>query len=113
MPEFLIDANLPSKIKIWESERFIHVSAIQPDWNDDDIWEYAKKNNLCIITKDKDFLLYQLANGSPPNVVHIKFGNLKLNQFISIIENCWSEVEELLQHHTLLNIYFDKIEAIK
>jgi predicted nuclease of predicted toxin-antitoxin system len=113
MPEFLIDVNLPSKVQIWQSERFIHVSSINAYWSDTEIWEYAKANNLTIINKDKDFLIYQLANGTPPKIVHIKFGNLKLKDFILMIESSWKEVEILLKDHSLINIYIDKIEAIK
>jgi predicted nuclease of predicted toxin-antitoxin system len=113
MPEFLIDANLPAKVKVWESERFVHVSSINAAWNDDEIWNYAKTNNLSIISKDKDFLIYQLANGAPPKIIHIKFGNIRLKEFISIVENCWPETENLLNTHSLINIYSDKIEAIK
>ena len=113
MPDFLIDANLPAKISIWQNQRFIHINTLDPYWDDEAIWQYAKTNNLTIISKDKDFLLHQLLKGTPPKVIHIKFGNLKLNDFISIIENCWNEVELLLINHTLINIYSDKIEAIK
>jgi predicted nuclease of predicted toxin-antitoxin system len=113
MAEFLIDANLPAKIKVWKSNRFIHVSSINANWNDNEIWKYAKENGLSIINKDKDFLTYQLANGFPPKIVHIKFGNLKLKEFISVIDNCWREVENLLESHIIINIYLNKIEAIK
>ncbi len=58
MPEFIIDANLPAKIKVWQNSRFIHVSSINASWSDDEIWMYAKKNDLSIIAKDKDFLIY-------------------------------------------------------
>jgi predicted nuclease of predicted toxin-antitoxin system len=105
MPEFLIDANLPAKIKVWGSDRFIHVSEINAGWNDDEIWKYAKENDLSIITKDKDFLIYQLTNGFPPKIVHIKFGNLKLKEFISVIESCLQGAENLLNSHALINIY--------
>jgi|SRR5579871_2258043 len=88
MPEFLIDANLPIKVGIWQSERFIHVFTLNLNWSDAEIWEYAKKNNLTIISKDKDFLVYQLANGAPPKIIHIKFGNLRLKEFISVVESC-------------------------
>ena len=113
MPDFLIDVNLPAKINIWQSERFIHVSTLDPSWDDEVVWQFAKTNNLTIISKDKDFLIQQLIKGTPPKVVHIKFGNLKLDDFISVIETCWNEVELLLVNHTLINIYSDKIEAIK
>jgi predicted nuclease of predicted toxin-antitoxin system len=113
MPEFLIDANLPAKIKVWENNRFLHAITINPNWADKDIWQYAKENNLTIVSKDKDFLLLQFQHGSPPKIVHIKFGNIKLSDFITIIETCWVEVEALLSNHTIINIYSDKIEAIK
>jgi len=67
MPDFLIDANLPVKISIWESERFIHVSNIDPSWDDETLWQYAKTNNLTIISKDKDFLVYESSRVTPYN----------------------------------------------
>ncbi len=36
-----------------------------------------------------------------------------MKEFISIIEGCWHEAENLLKTHALINIYIDKIEAIK
>jgi predicted nuclease of predicted toxin-antitoxin system len=113
MPDFLIDANLPAKISIWQNQRFIHINTLDPYWDDEAIWQYAKTNELTIISKDKDFLIQQLLKGTPPKIVHIKFGNLKLIDFISVIETCWDEVELLLNNHTLINLYSDRIEAIK
>ena len=109
MPDFLIDANLPAKISIWENERFVHVSNIDPFWDNEAIWQYAKKNNLVIISKDKDFLFYQLLKGSPPKIVHIKFGNLKLNDFTALIEKYRSRVESLFTHN-LINLYPDALK---
>ena len=113
MPEFIVDANLPNSISIWNNVRFEHVLNINPLWNDDEIWDYAKANNLVIITKDKDFSVKQILKGSPPKIVHIKFGNLKLVEFIRVINTCWAKVETLLQQHSTINIYKDSIEAIK
>ncbi len=113
MPEFIVDANLPFRISKWQSERFEHVLKIDPLWEDDEIWNYASKNNLIIITKDKDFRLKQLIAGSPPKVIHIKFGNLILAEFEKIIISCWDQVEELIKTHSLVNIFQYNIEAIK
>lgn len=113
MPDFLIDANLPSKVNVWQNDRFIHVMNIDPSWSDDKIWEYATANKLTIISKDKDFLVQQILKEFPPKVVHIKFGNIKLSDFIAIIDGCWTEVEALLATYTLINIYADRIEAIR
>lgn len=63
MHEFIIDANLPFKISKWQGDRFVHVLKIDPLWEDNEIWDYARKNNLIIVTKDKDFLLKQLIHG--------------------------------------------------
>lgn len=113
MPEFIVDANLPNSISIWSNGRFEHVLNINPLWDDEEIWDYAKKNNLIIITKDKDFSVKQILKGSPPKIIHIKFGNLKLAEFIRIINTCRAKVETLLQQHSIINIYKNSIEAIK
>lgn len=93
---YLIDANLPFRVPVWQNDAFLFVVKMNPDWNDEEIWEYAKENSLVIVTKDKDFLVKQAIAGAPPNVVHIKFGNLKLYDFINRIETVWPEVENLL-----------------
>jgi predicted nuclease of predicted toxin-antitoxin system len=113
MPEFIIDANLPFDLEIWKNENFVFVLKINPFWNDDEIWNYARLNNLVIVTKDKDFILKQVLDGSPPKIVHIKFGNLKLNDFIYRIQFVWNKVEVLLETHTIVNVYLTKVEAIK
>lgn len=104
---------LPSKIQCWSGGAFVHVLKINPQWNDSDIWTYAKQHEFTIVTKDKDFTVKQLIEGSPPKIVHIKFGNVKFNDFANRIETIWKEVEGLLQNHSVINIFLDKIEAIR
>jgi predicted nuclease of predicted toxin-antitoxin system len=113
MPEFIVDANLPFRILKWQNDLFEHVLNINPLWNDQEIWRYAKANNLIIITKDKDFRLMQIMQGSPPKIIHIKFGNLKLSEFEEVINTCWAQVAELIKTHSVINIYQNTIEAIK
>jgi len=36
------------------------------------VWNYAKSNNLHIISKDKDFNNIQITEGFPPKIVWIK-----------------------------------------
>jgi len=57
MLKYLIDANLPYYFGLWNSPEFIHIHDIDETWSDDNIWEFAKENNLIIITKDADFSL--------------------------------------------------------
>lgn len=112
-PAFLIDANLPLKVACWTGPRFLHVHELGARWSDAEIWSYARQHHLTIVSKDKDFLLLQIKEGSPSQLVHIKFGNLKFTQFIERIEVVWPSVESMLEHHSVINIYSDKIEAIK
>lgn len=110
---YLIDADILFRVPLWQNEAFLFVVKIAPAWDDEEIWAFAKENRLAIVTKDKDFIVKQAIAGAPPNVVHIKFGNLKLADFINRIEAVWGDVKILLQTHTIINIYTDKLEAIK
>ncbi len=84
--KFIIDANLPFHVSVWGNSSFVFVLRINPSRDDEAIWAYAAQNELIIVTKDKDFLVKQAIAGSPPKVVHIKFGNLKLKSFVERIE---------------------------
>ncbi|CAN5334724.1 hypothetical protein BH20ACI1_BH20ACI1_03450 [soil metagenome] len=113
MKKYLIDANLPSKIKIWQSEEFEFVTNINDEWSDSEIWNYAKANNLTIVTKDANFSHRSMVSSSPPKVIHIKIGNLKLRDFESAVNKVWEKAEKLSENHKLVNVFLDRIEAIE
>lgn len=71
MQRFLIDVNLPRKFRVWHSENFIHQAVLNPFAADADIWEYAKKLDLTIVTKDSDFSGRVLLFGASPRVIHL------------------------------------------
>lgn len=113
MTKFLIDANLSYYFSIWNNDKFIHVKDINDSWTDEMIWNYAKENDLIIVSKDSDFLYKALTKGPPPKIIHIKFGNMKIKEFHQIIQNLWVEIEQQIQNCNILNIYRDRIESIK
>ena len=76
MKKFLIDVNLPYYFSLWKGTDYIHQRDIDAKMKDSEIWQYAKDNNLTIITKDSDFSERIILNSPPPKVIHIKFGNL-------------------------------------
>ena len=86
---------------------------IDPKAKDEQIWEYAKQHNLTIITKDSDFFNRILVSFPPPKVIHIKFGNLKMNEFHSLISNNWQEILELSKVNKLVNVYKESLEGIE
>ena len=98
MKKYLVDANLPSKIKIWQTDEFEFVGQINDEWTDGEIWNYAKQNNLTIISKDSDFSHRIIVSRPPPKIIHIKIGNMKLKDFSLAIENFWTRAEKSPKH---------------
>lgn len=43
--------------------------------SDADVWEYAKRNGLTIVTKDSDYHQLSFLLGAPPKVVWLRLGN--------------------------------------
>jgi predicted nuclease of predicted toxin-antitoxin system len=44
------------------------------------VWDYAKSNNLMIVSKDSDMHDLSLVFGSPPKVIWIRIGNCSTSQ---------------------------------
>ncbi len=113
MPKYLIDVNLPRCFSLWSSEDFIHQVDINDEWTDKQIWEYAKENDLTIITKDADFSNRIIFSEPPPKVVHIRFGNMKMREFHTALTTIWGDIVDLNKTHKLVNVFRDRIEAIE
>ncbi|CAM2851102.1 Predicted nuclease, contains PIN domain, potential toxin-antitoxin system component [Flavobacterium succinicans] len=113
MLKFLIDVNLPYHLSIWNSDYFIHQKNINDEWFDEQIWVYAKENNLTIITKDVDFSNKMMLSNPPPKVIHIRFGNMKMKDFHENICKVWDSVVEMNARHKLVNVFKDRIEGIE
>lgn len=113
MAKFLIDANLPYRFSLWKDDDYIHQFDLGDEWTDKQIWHYARENNLTIITKDADFSNRIIFHKPPPKVIHIRFGNMKMNDFFPAITKIWKDVIELSETHKLVNVFRDRIEAIE
>ena len=53
--DFLVDVNLPKMFSFFNYSNFAHIVDINPMMTDDEVWNYALKNNQVILTKDADF----------------------------------------------------------
>lgn len=49
------------------------------------IWEYAKVNELTIVTKDDDFRQRSFVHGAPPKVVWLQLGNCSTDEVSSAL----------------------------
>lgn len=112
MIEFLIDVNLPHEIRPWHDKRFQHVREINDEWSDRQIWQYAKEKGLTIITKDADFSNRIITADPPPKVIHLKVGNMRLNEFRHFIFTNWEKMELMSIAHKLVDVYIDRIIGI-
>ena len=76
----LLDANLSwrsvATLKDYFDDCF-HVDNIglNVPAKDKEIWEYAQKHGLLIITNDEDFLNLSILKGFPPKIILLKTGN--------------------------------------
>lgn len=111
MKKYLIDANLPYYFELWNSEEYIHVFDINDEMTDEEIWKYAKSMNLTIITKDADFSNLALYE-SRTKVIHLKIGNMRMNELYAFLNSNWEEIEKVSNSHFLTNVYPDRIEGI-
>ena len=81
MNGFLFDENLPAEIRFTPTFPVIHVSVLGNSPSDTQIWQYAKRNGLAIVSKDADFSDRLMIDASPPKVVHLRFGNMRQRDF--------------------------------
>ncbi|WP_326936583.1 DUF5615 family PIN-like protein [Flavobacterium sp. PL11] len=77
------------------------------------MWNYAKENNLTIISKDSDFSNKIIMSSPPPKVIHIRFGNIKMNQFYNAVSKLWDDVVEMNEGYKLVNVFQNRIEGIQ
>ena len=67
--------------------------------DDNEVWEYAKKNQYTIVSKDSDFHEKSLLKGFPPLslriVVWIRRGNCSIQQIEDILKNHLTDIEKL------------------
>ncbi|MDF0644665.1 MAG: DUF5615 family PIN-like protein [Nitrospira sp.] len=77
--KFLVDANLPPGLATWlceHAQESIHVCD-QPGLTFDDraVFEFARRNDYIIMTKDEDFATLATLVDGPASVVWLRLGN--------------------------------------
>lgn len=113
MPRYLIDVNLPYYFSLWRGPDYVHQRDIDDAWLDAQAWNYARQQDLTIVSKDADFSARVLVEAPPPRVIHIRFGNLKMREFHQRISAIWPAACELSARCRLVNVFEDRIEGIE
>ncbi len=106
MSEFLIDANLPKRLRFWHDD----ACEFLPDHT---IWRYARERKLTIVTKDHDFEQLALAEGSP-TVILLCAGPMSRRELWQLLEKWWLLACEASRQPgcRLVRIYPGFIESI-
>lgn len=113
MKGFLFDENLPINIQFSPSLPVEHVTDLGESLSDTEIWEYAKANDLAVVTKDADFSDRIIISEPPPRIIHLRFGNMRKRDFHAFLARVWPRLEVLIKTHKLVNVYLDSIESIE
>ncbi len=45
-------------------------------------------------------------------MVHLRFGNLRKNDFHALLDRVWPQIETLLKSHKLVNVHADRLEGV-
>jgi predicted nuclease of predicted toxin-antitoxin system len=110
---YLLDENVPTCLTFKSSLPIHHARELGPSLSDTALWQLAQVSEYVIVTKDTDFSNRIMLANPPPWVVHLRVGNVKRRDFHAFLARVWPQVEGLLPAHKLINVYLDRIEAIR
>jgi predicted nuclease of predicted toxin-antitoxin system len=99
---FWIDAQINPALAPWLTETFgvtAHsVGALgYREATDESIWAAAKHANVCVVTKDADFLRLLERSGPPPSVLWITCGNTSNAKLRQLFERTFRQALALLE----------------
>jgi predicted nuclease of predicted toxin-antitoxin system len=109
MSKYLIDANLPYRLQVFNSIDFVFSRDFGIEKDDLIIWNYAKEHKLTIITRDFDFCQLLLSHGFPPRIIWIRLHGIKTKQLGQILLKHWPEIATLSSEHGLVEVLETKL----
>ena len=85
----------------------VHVQSVGLDRADDRaVWDFARSQNLAIVTKDADFLESSLIAGVPPRIIWIRRGNCSTSDIEAILRRHSDEALQLMQGDEVALVLF-------
>ncbi|MFK7946003.1 MAG: DUF5615 family PIN-like protein [Saprospiraceae bacterium] len=98
----LLDANLSWRLAKTLSDVFyyiVHVDKVDlpVPAKDMEIWEYAKKHDLMIVTNDEDYYYLLSQKGFPPKVILLRMGNQSTKEITKVLTKHQQEILDLYE----------------
>lgn len=95
--KLLFDENLSPKLPRLLADLFpdsLHVREVGMKATDDPVvWDYAKENDLMIVSKDADMHDLSLVFGNPPKVIWLQLGNCSTRQVEESLRRDFAVIE--------------------
>lgn len=110
--KYLVDVNLPKYFSFFNESHFIFVADINLKMSDTEIWDYALKNDLIILTKDTDFYFRLLITPIAPKIIYFQLGNLSLKQLHQYFNDNWHQIQLEIKSAKMIIAKVTQIECI-
>lgn len=68
---------------------------------DHEVWDFARKNNYCIVTFDSDFIDISVLKGCPPKVIWLKLGNSSTDRIAEVLLKSQGLISEFINNPEL------------
>lgn len=103
--KLLFDENLSPKLTSRLSDIFpdsLHVREVNMEATSDPVvWDYAKNNDLMIVSKDADMHDLSLVLGNPPKVIWIRLGNCSTSQVENLLRRDFEAIKSFYEDESL------------
>ena len=108
----LFDQNISPRIVKYFSSVFPEAKHVREvgleDASDTLIFDFAKKNNLVVVTFDSDFVDLNVVRGIPPKIIWIRTGNLTTRSVADLLNRNVESIKRFLESdqpdHQILEI---------
>ncbi len=103
--KLLFDENLSPKLSNSLGDLFpnsLHVRDVgMKATNDPIVWDYAKDNDLMIVSKDADMHDLSLVFGNPPKVIWLRLGNCSTLQVENLLRRDFGAIQIFYENKKL------------
>lgn len=103
--KLLFDQNLSYRLVESVSEDFPQSSHVRLEGlssaSDTQVWEFARRNDFIIVSKDSDFHQRSLTLGAPPKVIWIQRGNCSTDEILNILINHTDDIRRFAESEEL------------